>query len=101
MGPGKLGIVLRRLTFFKHGIKLGYYAGKGGGRRFRQFFEQGLYSVGRLALSKHRGGVPGMPSITTANQKAIRNALEAAGIEFIPANGGGPGVRLAGRFDGG
>ncbi|MFE0757888.1 helix-turn-helix domain-containing protein [Inquilinus sp. NPDC058860] len=26
--------------------------------------------------------------------KAIRAALEAAGIEFIPENGGGPGVRL-------
>jgi transcriptional regulator with XRE-family HTH domain len=25
---------------------------------------------------------------------AIRTALEAAGVEFIPENGGGPGVRL-------
>ena len=25
---------------------------------------------------------------------AIRAALEAAGVEFIPENGGGPGVRL-------
>ena len=25
---------------------------------------------------------------------AIRAALEAAGVEFIPQNGGGPGVRL-------
>ncbi|MDI6652110.1 helix-turn-helix transcriptional regulator [Gluconobacter japonicus] len=25
----------------------------------------------------------------------IRKALEAAGVEFIPQNGGGPGVRLA------
>jgi transcriptional regulator with XRE-family HTH domain len=29
-----------------------------------------------------------------ANLAAIRNALEAAGAEFIPENGGGPGVRL-------
>jgi transcriptional regulator with XRE-family HTH domain len=28
---------------------------------------------------------------------AIRAALEAAGVEFIPANGGGPGVRLRER----
>jgi ribosome-binding protein aMBF1 (putative translation factor) len=28
---------------------------------------------------------------------AIRVTLEAAGIEFIPENGGGPGVRLAKR----
>ncbi|GLR67855.1 transcriptional regulator [Acidocella aquatica] len=26
--------------------------------------------------------------------EAIRNALEAAGVEFIPENGGGEGVRL-------
>lgn len=25
---------------------------------------------------------------------AVQSALEAAGIEFIPENGGGPGVRL-------
>ncbi|MBZ9709835.1 helix-turn-helix domain-containing protein [Mesorhizobium sp. ESP7-2] len=31
---------------------------------------------------------------------AIRAAFEAAGIEFIPQNGGGPGVRLA-QPDGG
>jgi transcriptional regulator with XRE-family HTH domain len=28
---------------------------------------------------------------------AIRTALEAAGIEFIPENGGGPGARLRDR----
>jgi hypothetical protein len=33
-------------------------------------------------------------SLTTANDLAIRRALEAAGIEFIDENGGGPGVRL-------
>ncbi|WP_275891104.1 helix-turn-helix transcriptional regulator [Gluconobacter frateurii] len=30
----------------------------------------------------------------TNNLTAIRRALEAAGVEFIPQNGGGPGVRL-------
>ncbi len=30
-----------------------------------------------------------------ASAEAIRKALEAQGIEFIPENGGGPGVRLA------
>jgi transcriptional regulator with XRE-family HTH domain len=29
-----------------------------------------------------------------ANLAAIRTALETAGVEFIPENGGGPGVRL-------
>jgi transcriptional regulator with XRE-family HTH domain len=33
-------------------------------------------------------------SITGANMSAIRAALESAGVEFIPENGGGAGVRL-------
>ncbi|MCJ2136630.1 transcriptional regulator [Methylobacterium sp. J-026] len=28
------------------------------------------------------------------NVRAVTTALEAAGVAFIPANGGGPGVRL-------
>ena len=30
---------------------------------------------------------------------ALRSALEAAGVQFIAENGGGPGVRLRGRSD--
>jgi transcriptional regulator with XRE-family HTH domain len=33
-------------------------------------------------------------SMTAANDLAVRRALEAAGVEFIDENGGGPGVRL-------
>jgi hypothetical protein len=33
-------------------------------------------------------------SMTAANDVAVRRTLEAAGIEFIDENGGGPGVRL-------
>ena len=36
-------------------------------------------------------------SLTTANDLAIRRVLEAAGVEFIDENGGGPGVRLRKR----
>ncbi len=36
-------------------------------------------------------------SMTAANNQAVRRALEAAGVEFIDENGGGPGVRLAKR----
>jgi hypothetical protein len=32
--------------------------------------------------------------VTAANEAALRMALESAGVEFIDANGGGPGVRL-------
>jgi hypothetical protein len=35
--------------------------------------------------------------MTMANDLAVRRALEAAGVEFIDENGGGPGVRLRDR----
>jgi hypothetical protein len=38
-------------------------------------------------------------SMTAANDIAIRRALEAAGVEFIDANGGGVGVRLGPKSD--
>jgi transcriptional regulator with XRE-family HTH domain len=38
--------------------------------------------------------IPGAVSAYTSTVDAIRRALEAAGIEFIPENGGGPGARL-------
>jgi hypothetical protein len=38
--------------------------------------------------------VDGEISATVANQAALRQALEAAGVEFIDENGGGAGVRL-------
>ncbi len=36
----------------------------------------------------------GTGSSTMANVDAVQRALEAAGVEFIPENGGGAGVRL-------
>jgi hypothetical protein len=35
--------------------------------------------------------------MTAANDLAVRRSLEAAGVEFIDENGGGPGVRLRKR----
>jgi hypothetical protein len=35
--------------------------------------------------------------MTTANNLAVRRALESAGVEFIDENGGGAGVRLRKR----
>jgi hypothetical protein len=32
--------------------------------------------------------------MTGPNNSAVRRAFEAAGVEFIDENGGGPGVRL-------
>lgn len=44
----------------------------------------------------HRFGdeVVGETSMIAANDLAARRALEAAGVEFIDENGGGPGARL-------
>ena len=36
-------------------------------------------------------------ALTSANDLAIRRALESAGVQFIDENGGGPGVRLRKR----
>ena len=33
-------------------------------------------------------------TVSDVAQESIRKALEAAGVEFIAENGGGPGVRL-------
>jgi outer membrane receptor for Fe3+-dicitrate len=38
--------------------------------------------------------MPSKTALTRANDQAIRRALEQAGVEFIDAEGGGPGVRL-------
>ena len=38
--------------------------------------------------------IEGPLPVTSANEAALRRALEAAGVEFIDENGGGPGVRL-------
>jgi transcriptional regulator with XRE-family HTH domain len=38
--------------------------------------------------------MPSATVLTRANDQAIRRALEQAGVEFIDAEGGGPGVRL-------
>jgi hypothetical protein len=39
---------------------------------------------------------PSATRLTRANDQAIRRALENAGVEFIDAEMGGPGVRLRG-----
>jgi hypothetical protein len=48
----------------------------------------GLATIRRAELAK------GETSMTMANDLAVRRVLEAAGVEFIDENGGGPGVRL-------
>ncbi|BAV48035.1 hypothetical protein MLTONO_3132 [Mesorhizobium loti] len=57
-------------------------------------------SVG-VATVRRAESDDGIPSTTLANRRAIRSALEAAGIEFIAENGGGAGVRLSRRLNNG
>jgi hypothetical protein len=47
-----------------------------------------MRTIRRAELAEHA------TSMTVANDLAVRRALEAAGVEFIDGNGGGPGVRL-------
>ena len=48
----------------------------------------GVATIKRAEAAEHE------TSMTAANNLAVRRALEAAGIEFINENGGGPGLRL-------
>jgi hypothetical protein len=48
----------------------------------------GVNTIRRAELAEEK------TSMTMANDLAVRRALEAAGVEFIDGNGGGPGVRL-------
>ncbi len=50
-----------------------------------------------LATIRRAEGAENETSMTLANDLAVRQALESAGVEFIDENGGGPGVRLRKR----
>lgn len=54
----------------------------------------GINTVRRAELSETE------TSLTLANEASIRRVFEEAGVEFIPGNGGGPGVRLRNRQGG-
>jgi transcriptional regulator with XRE-family HTH domain len=53
-------------------------------------------SVG-IQTIKRLEAVDGVPPGRAATVSDVQRALEAAGIEFIDENGGGPGVRLRDR----
>jgi transcriptional regulator with XRE-family HTH domain len=50
-----------------------------------------------LPTIKRLESKPGIMAAHTTTLLALKKALEAAGVEFIDENGGGPGVRLAKR----
>ena len=47
-----------------------------------------------LATIQRAEAVDGKTALTLANAFAVRRVFEAAGIEFVEENGGGPGARL-------
>jgi transcriptional regulator with XRE-family HTH domain len=50
-----------------------------------------------VATIRRAEATDGAPTITAANISSLQSALEAAGIQFIPENGGGVGVRFSTR----
>lgn len=59
-----------------------------------------LAGAASVSLSTIRNFERGASVPVRHNLAAIRAALESAGVDFIPENGGGPGVRLrSGRRD--
>ncbi len=50
-----------------------------------------------VATITHAEDEDGPVSVTAAHASALRRALEGAGVEFIPEDGGGVGVRFAKR----
>jgi hypothetical protein len=64
------------------------------GAKPASMFEHGRPIPGEVATIRRVEVVEGEIPATSANEAALRSALEAAGVEFIDENGGGPGVRL-------
>jgi transcriptional regulator with XRE-family HTH domain len=53
-----------------------------------------LASASQVSLSTVGNFEAGRSTPVTNNLIALKRAMEAAGVEFIPENGGGEGVRL-------
>jgi hypothetical protein len=63
----------------------------------------GAWLQRQQGAAPHRGHraetVNGKTAMTFANASAIRRAFEAAGVELLDENGGGPGARHAFESD--
>lgn len=56
--------------------------------------QQQLADSAKVGTSTVRNFEAGRSLPMTNNLEAIMRSMEVAGVEFIPENGGGPGVRL-------
>lgn len=63
-------------------------------RSLLNWTQERLAEVSGVSVTAIRNFERGATAPIRANLAAIRHALEAAGVEFIDPNGGGPGVRL-------
>lgn len=66
-------------------------------RALIKWTQQDLENASGVSLSAIKTFEDGSRSPISRNLEAIENALISAGVEFIPENGGGPGVRLVER----
>ncbi len=68
-------------------------------RALLRWEQRDLESASSVSLPtiKRLKSKPGIMAAHTTTLLALKKALEAAGVEFIDENGGGPGVRLAKR----
>ena len=63
-------------------------------RALIEFSQAELAAKAKVGESTVRNFEAGRTIPVANNLEAIRRVLEAAGVEFIAENGGGPGVRL-------
>lgn len=65
-------------------------------RMLLRWEQKDLAAASRISLAtvKRLETLPGDLKASSTTIEAFREAIEAAGVEFIAENGGGPGVRL-------
>ncbi|GJL87144.1 MAG: transcriptional regulator [Minwuia thermotolerans] len=66
-------------------------------RALLSWSQQQLATAAHVGLSTVRDFEKGRRTPSHNNLLGIASALEAAGVQLIPSNGGGPGVRMAKR----
>ncbi|MER8381516.1 transcriptional regulator [Mesorhizobium sp. M0923] len=66
-------------------------------RALLQWDQKALAAKSKVSVAtiKRLEPLAGMLKANQVTIEALKRALEAGGVEFIPENGGGPGVRLA------
>ncbi|MER8509570.1 transcriptional regulator [Mesorhizobium sp. M0894] len=66
-------------------------------RALLQWDQKALAAKSKVSVAtiKRLEPLAGMLKANQVTIEALKRALEAGGVEFIPQNGGGPGVRLA------